>query len=696
MTTQPVAVAQNAPNAPGATKDANSQFASLYVGDLNSEVTEAVLYEIFNAIGPVASIRVCRDSVTRRSLGYAYVNFHQVADADRAIEALNYTDIKGIPCRIMWVHRDPASRRNNASNVYIKNLDKSIDNRSLYDTFSVFGNVLSCKISTDAEGKSRGFAFVHYETEEAATQAIEKCNGMQLGDKTVFVGPFAKQTERPSTEKPFTNIYVKHMPAAWDEARLREEFTPFCEVTSCMLCTDAKSRRFGFVNFKDFDEAKQAVTALHGKDCRTDEEKAATLTEEQQAELEENKEDDCYTYQLYVVRAQTKAERTHELKHKFSSGSVSSQASVTGPAKIQNSNLYIKNLSETVDDEELKKMFETFGEITSAKIMRDEKGVSRCFGFVCFANADEATRAVTEMHLKLVNGKPLYVGLHERREQRLERLQQRYRLNPMMAGPGMMANPAMMMQRPAGLPGQFPGMYGQAPQPVYYNGLPGGPRGPVPQQQAQMMGQRLAPQVAGGFPQQRPAIPGQMNPYMMAGAGMGMNPQAAAAMRAASGMIPGAAGQQSKMVMMPGAAGMRPPVAGGPGAMPMRPQPVGPGMVGMRGPAQQYQFNAQARNQGMPMMMGGAQMGGWPEAQAQFDPAMPLTAAALAAAPPAMQKQMLGEKLFPLITKYQPELAGKITGMMLEMDNSELLILLESEQQLRAKVDEAMRVLNGQ
>lgn len=692
MTTQPVAVAQNVPSATGA-KDISSQLASIYVGDLNAEVTEAVLYEIFNAIGPVASIRVCRDSVTRRSLGYAYVNFHQVADAERAIEALNYTDIKGIPCRIMWVHRDPASRRTNSANVYIKNLDKSIDNRSLYDTFSVFGNVLSCKIATDAEGKSRGFAFVHYENEEAANAAIEKCNGMQLGDKTVFVGPFAKQTERPTSEKPFTNIYVKHLPASWDDERLRAEFTPFGEVTSVALCTDSKSRRFAFVNFKQFDEAKEAVTALHGKDVRTEEEKAAVLTEEQQAELEAEKDDECYTYQLYVVRAQTKTERAHELKNKFSSGSMSSQASVASPTaapKVQNANLYIKNLSETVDDEELHKMFAQFGEITSARIMRDEKNVSRCFGFVCFANAEDATRAVTEMHLKLVNGKPLYVGLHERREQRLERLQQRYRLNPMMAGPGMMSGPAMMMQRPA-VSGQFPGMYGQTPQPVYYSGMPAGPRPGMPQQ-PQMMGQRMAPQV-GGFPgQQRPAMPGQMNPYMMGG----MNPQAAAAMRAASGMMPGGPTQQPKMVMMPGSAGMRPPVSTGPGGMPMRPQPVGAGMVGMRGPAQQYQFNTQARNQaGMPMMMGG-QMGGWPEPQAQFDPAMPLTAAALAAAPPAMQKQMLGEKLFPLITKYQPELAGKITGMMLEMDNSELLILLESEQQLRAKVEEAMRVLQGQ
>merc|ERR1712066_151963 len=74
------------------------------------------------------------------------------------------------------------------------------------------------------------------------------------------------------------------------------------------------------------------------------------------------------------------------------------------------------------------------------------------------------------------------------------------------------------------------------------------------------------------------------------------------------------------------------------------------------------------------------------------NPDEPLSASALAAAPPGMQKQMLGEKLFPRISKFQPELAGKITGMMLEMDNSEILMLLESETQMKAKIDEAMHV----
>jgi polyadenylate-binding protein len=64
----------------------------------------------------------------------------------------------------------------------------------------------------------------------------------------------------------------------------------------------------------------------------------------------------------------------------------------------------------------------------------------------------------------------------------------------------------------------------------------------------------------------------------------------------------------------------------------------------------------------------------------------PLTASMLASAAPNDQKQMLGERLFPLIQRMYPDMAGKITGMLLEIDNSELLHMLEHNESLKAKV----------
>ena len=60
--------------------------------------------------------------------------------------------------------------------------------QALHDTFAAFGNVLSCKVATDEQGRSRGYGFVHYETSEAAEHAIKNVNGMLLNDKKVYVG----------------------------------------------------------------------------------------------------------------------------------------------------------------------------------------------------------------------------------------------------------------------------------------------------------------------------------------------------------------------------------------------------------------------------------------------------------------------------------------------------------------------------
>lgn len=205
--------------------------ASLYVGDLHPNVTESMLYNKFAAAGPVLSIRVCRDAITRRSLGYAYVNFQQPNDAERALDTMNFDMMNNKPIRIMWSQRDPTIRRSGAGNIFIKNLDPQIDTKSIYDTFSMFGSILSCKIACDEEGKSKGYGFIHFETEEAAQKAIDKVNGMLLDNKVVFVGKFqpraARLREMGEAAHRFTNVYVKNFGDKLDDAKLRELFEKY-------------------------------------------------------------------------------------------------------------------------------------------------------------------------------------------------------------------------------------------------------------------------------------------------------------------------------------------------------------------------------------------------------------------------------------------------------------------------------------
>ena len=95
----------------------------------------------------------------------------------------------------------------------------------------------------------------------------------------------------------------------------------------------------------------------------------------------------------------------------------------------------------------------------------------------------------------------------------------------------------------------------------------------------------------------------------------------------------------------------------------------------------------------MPPAGNAVPVGGPSDAMAQQ--IVPLTAATLASAAPDQRKNMIGERLYPLVHNVESTWAGKITGMLLDgMDDAELLHLLESPEDLQDKIGEAMKVLD--
>ncbi|CAJ1346088.1 unnamed protein product [Effrenium voratum] len=373
------------------------QIASLYVGDLHPEVTEAELYELFNRIGPVASIRVCREKASRKSLGYGYVNFHNGKDAETALDNLNYTNIHGRCCRLMWSQRDAGQRKANNSNVYVANLDKNIDNKALHDTFSVFGEIRSCKVAADALGSSYGYGFVHFDTEEAARDAIAKLNNMEVGGKRIQVCLCENRKEVSSnSSSDFTNLYVKCFPADWSEETLRAEFEKFGPLTGVAVRADAQGRKCAFVNFAKHEDARECVNEMHMKDMRSPE-------DQEKDEVEVGTDGHPLT-RLYVQRAQPKAERERLLKHQYAQ-----EAAIKSKS------------SEDVTEQRLRALFEPYGEVLSASAPRDASGKCRGFGFVTYGTVEEATKAVSQMHLQVVNGRAIHVDLAESKQERQAR-----------------------------------------------------------------------------------------------------------------------------------------------------------------------------------------------------------------------------------------------------------------------------------
>ncbi|KAF7810992.1 polyadenylate-binding protein 2-like [Senna tora] len=554
---------------------------SLYVGDLDVNVTDSQLYDLFSQAGQVVSVRVCRDLTSRRSLGYGYVNFNTAQEAARALDLLNFTPLNNKPIRVMYSHRDPSIRKSGAGNIFIKNLDKAIDHKALHDTFSAFGNILSCKVATDSSGQSKGYGFVQFDNEESAQKAIEKLNGMLLNDKQVYVGPFLRKQERDSAvdKTKFNNVFVKNLSESTTDEDLKKSFGEFGTITSAVVMRDGdgKSKCFGFVNFENAEDAARAVDALNGK-----------------------KIDDK---EWYVGKAQKKSERELELKIRFE------QSMKEAADKYQGANLYVKNLDDSIGDDKLRELFSPFGTITSCKVMRDPNGISRGSGFVAFSTPEEASRALLEMNGKMVVSKPLYVALAQRKEDRRARLQAQFaQMRPVAITPSVA--PRVPMYPPGG-----PGIGQQ----IFYGQ---GPPAIIPSQP--------------GFGYQQQLVPG---------------------MRPGGGRRAGAV-QQNQQPMLP------------------------------RGRVYRYPPGRGLPDVPMPGVAGGM-------FSVPYDIPIGALASALANATPEQQRTMLGENLYPLVEQLEPDNAAKVTGMLLEMDQTEVLHLLESPEALKAKVAEAMDVLRN-
>ncbi len=160
-------------------------------------MTDDEVRNLFETVGSVQSCKIIRDKLTQVSLGYAFINYSNGEDSQRAIDNLNGLPLQGKTIKVSYARPSSSTIKN--ANLYVAHLPKAFTQAELEVHFAAYGNIITSKILIDSTtGLSRGVGFVRYDKHSEAESAISALNGTLLpGCQQPILVKFANQ-EKPS------------------------------------------------------------------------------------------------------------------------------------------------------------------------------------------------------------------------------------------------------------------------------------------------------------------------------------------------------------------------------------------------------------------------------------------------------------------------------------------------------------------
>jgi len=239
------------------------------------------------------------------------------------------------------------------SNVYVANLPSDYGKDRLFQLFSKYGQIVRYKFVTPDEPSQPGYGFVQFANRKDAHRAIKNLEGHLFSTGETIYLSIALRRRSSLSEEP-TNLYVKNLPASWNNEKLRQVFGAYGAIRQSKVVGDG----IGFVRYEDHEQALNAIGRLDKQMV------------EQGCKLE--------------VRFATRKTAANAYRAQ----------QVPPPTKSNEHNLYIRNLPKFYNQSNLETLFAQYGKISSAKI--NDNGIA----FVRFAHAEDAKRAIVELNGK--------------------------------------------------------------------------------------------------------------------------------------------------------------------------------------------------------------------------------------------------------------------------------------------------------
>ncbi|XP_058743753.1 oligouridylate-binding protein 1B-like [Vicia villosa] len=156
---------------------------SVYVGNVHTQVTEPLLQEVFAGTGPVEGCKLFR----KEKSSYGFIHYFDRRSAALAILTLNGRHLFGQPIKVNWAYA--SGQREDTSghyNIFVGDLSPEVTDATLFACFSVYQSCSDARVMWDQKtGRSRGFGFVSFRSQQDAQSAINDLTGKWLGSRQI-------------------------------------------------------------------------------------------------------------------------------------------------------------------------------------------------------------------------------------------------------------------------------------------------------------------------------------------------------------------------------------------------------------------------------------------------------------------------------------------------------------------------------
>ncbi|XP_013381004.1 nucleolysin TIAR isoform X3 [Lingula anatina] len=265
-----------------------SQPRTLYVGNLDSMVTENLIIALFGQIGEVKGCKIIHEP---NNDPYCFVEFAEHSAAAAGLNAMNKRVCLGKELKVNWATSPSNAPKQDTSkhyHVFVGDLSHDVQTHQLQAAFAPFGEISDCKIIRDPQTlKSKGYGFVSFVRKVDAENAIKGMNGQWIGSRPIRTNwatrkPPAPPQKEGRTPHPmsavqklsYDEVYNQSSPTnctvycgginnGLSQELVQQHFIQFGQIEEIRIFKD---KGYAFIRYNNKEAATNAIVSVHGTD----------------------------------------------------------------------------------------------------------------------------------------------------------------------------------------------------------------------------------------------------------------------------------------------------------------------------------------------------------------------------------------------------------------------------------------------